>query len=40
MDSPVRRPTIRAVSFDDVAAALARLIPMALPPTRAAETRA
>lgn len=40
METPVRRPVIRAVSFDDVAAALARLIPIVLPPTRAGETGA
>ncbi len=39
-ESPARRPAIRAVSFDDVGAALARLVPIALPPTRAAETGA
>lgn len=38
--SPTRRPAIRAVSFEDVGAALARLVPIALPPTRAAETGA
>lgn len=38
--SPARRPAIRAVSFDDVGAALARLVPIALPVTRAAETGA
>ena len=37
---PDRRPAIRAVSFEDVGAALARLVPIALPPTRAAETGA
>jgi hypothetical protein len=39
-ESPARRPAIRAVSFDDVGAALARLVLIALPPTRAAETGA
>lgn len=40
MESPVRRPAIPAVSFNDVATALARLVPIALPPTRAGETGA
>lgn len=39
-DRPVRRPALRAVSFEDVGAALARLMPIALPPTRAAKTGA
>lgn len=39
-ESPARRPAIRAVSFEDVGAALARLVPIALPTTRAAETGA
>lgn len=38
--SPQRRPLIRAVRFDDVGAAIARLLAIALPPTRAAETGA
>lgn len=37
---PVRRAPIRAVSFDDVGAALGRLVRIALPVTRAAETGA
>ncbi|AMK26510.1 hypothetical protein VVT58_22160 (plasmid) [Sphingobium sp. SJ10-10] len=39
-DSPQRRPVIRAVSFDDAGAAIGRLLEIALPPTRAAETGA
>lgn len=38
--APVRKPAIRAVSFDDVGAAIARLLPIAMPSTRAAETDA
>ncbi|RZL83784.1 MAG: hypothetical protein EOP66_03490 [Sphingomonas sp.] len=38
--SPVRRPAIRSVSFEDVGAALGRLVPIALPATRAGETGA
>lgn len=37
---PQRRPVIRAVSFDEVGEAIGRLLPIALPPTRAAETGA
>lgn len=37
---PQRRPVIRAVSFDEVGAAIGRLLPVALPATRAAETGA
>ncbi|WP_202183668.1 MULTISPECIES: hypothetical protein [unclassified Blastomonas] len=37
---PQRRPVIRAVSFDEAGAAIGRLLPIALPPTRAAETGA
>ena len=33
---PQRRPVIRAVSFDEAGAAIGRLLPIALPPTRAA----
>lgn len=39
-DLPVRRPAIRSVSFDEVGEALARLVPIALPASRAAETGA
>lgn len=35
---PQRRPVIRAVSFDEAGAAIGRLLPIARPPTRAAET--
>jgi hypothetical protein len=37
---PQRRPVIRTVSFDEAGAAIGRLLPIALPPTRAAETGA
>ena len=37
---PQRRPIIRAVSFDEVGEAIGRLLPIAMPPTRAAETGA
>lgn len=37
---PARRPAIRSVSFEDVGEALKRLVPIALPATRAAETGA
>jgi hypothetical protein len=38
--APARRPPIRCVSFEDVGEALKRLVPIALPATRAAETGA
>nr|WP_087575741.1 MULTISPECIES: hypothetical protein [unclassified Sphingomonas] len=38
--SPQSRPVIRAVSSNDVGAAIGRLLAIALPPTRAAETGA
>ena len=38
--APARRPAIRSVSHDDVGAALARLVPIALPPSRSAEPAA
>lgn len=37
---PQRRPVIRAVSFDEVGAAIGRLLAIAMPATRAAETGA
>ena len=37
---PQRRPVIRAVSFDEAGAAIGSLLPIARPPTRAAETGA
>lgn len=37
---PQRRPVIRAVSFDEVGEAIGRLLPIALPASRAAETGA
>ena len=37
---PQRRPVIGTVSFDEAGAAIGRLQPIALPPTRAAETGA
>ncbi len=37
---PQRRPVIRAVSFDEVGEAIGRLLAIALPPSRAAETGA
>src|SRR3546814_8485325 len=37
---PQRRPVIRAVSFDEADAAIGRLLRIALPPTRAADTGA
>jgi len=37
---PQRRPVIRAVSFEEAGEAISRLLPIALPPTRAAETGA
>lgn len=40
MNPPQRRPAIRAVTFDEVGQAVARLLVIALPPTRAAETGA
>ena len=39
-DTPIRRPAIRSVSRGDVGEALGRLVPIALPPTRAAQTGA
>lgn len=39
-DMPVRRPAIRSVSHADVGAAIARLVPIAMPASRAAETGA
>jgi hypothetical protein len=38
--TPPRAPAIRAITHDDVGGALARLIPIAMPATRAAETGA
>lgn len=38
--APERRPVIRAVSYDEVGGAIRRLLDIALPPSRAAETGA
>lgn len=37
-ERPVKRPAIRNVTHDDVGAAIARLVAIAMPSTRAAET--